>query len=91
VGDSGPSAADRRTIVDTSFLELVRLGVRPAGDANIVRSLGVVDEQLGVQTPSGQFWHRNDFDGYGENPDGTQWDIGFPHAASAPAPNNRRR
>src|SRR5215216_4757059 len=78
VGDSGPSAADQRTIVDTSYLELVRLGVKPAGDANIVQSLPVVDDQLGVQTPNGQFWHRYNYDGYGEKPDGSQWDIGFP-------------
>ena len=77
VGDSGPSAADQRTIVDTSYLELARLGVKPADDPNIVRSLAVVDAQLGVQTPSGQFWHRYDFDGYGERADGSQWDIGF--------------
>src|SRR5215203_3988937 len=78
VGDSGPSAADQRTIVDTSYLELVRLGVKPAGDANIVQSLLVVDDQLGVQTPNGQFWHRYNYDGYGEKPDGSQWGIGFP-------------
>jgi glucoamylase len=77
VGDSGPSAADQRTIVDTSYLELVRLGVKPADDTNIVRSLQIVNDQLGVQTPSGQFWHRYNYDGYGEKPDGTQWDIGF--------------
>ena len=78
VGDSGPSAADQRTIVDTSYLELVRLGVKPADDPNIIRSLAVVDDQLGAQTPNGQFWHRYNFDGYGEKPDGSQWDIGFP-------------
>ncbi len=77
VGDSGPSAADQRTIVDTSYLELVRLGVKAANDPNIVQSLSVVDDQLGVQTPSGTFWHRYNFDGYGEQADGSQWDIGF--------------
>jgi glucoamylase len=70
VGDSGPSAADQRTIVDTSYLELVRLGVKSPDDANIVRSLSVVDGQLSVQTPNGQFWHRYNYDGYGETPDG---------------------
>ena len=29
-GDGGPSAADQRTVVDPSFLDLVRLGVLPA-------------------------------------------------------------
>ena len=39
--------------------------------------------------PNGTFWHRYNFDGYGEQPDGSPWDIGFPRAASAPAPNPR--
>ncbi len=30
----------------------------------------VVDRQLGVQTPNGLFWHRYNFDGYGETLDG---------------------
>ena len=29
-------------------------------------------------TPNGQFWHRYNFDGYGETRDGGPWDIGFP-------------
>lgn len=78
VGDSGPSAADQRTVVDTSYLELVRLGVKPANDPNIVQSLAVVDDQLGVTTPNGTFWHRYNFDGYGEQRDGSPWDFGFP-------------
>jgi glucoamylase len=52
--------------------------VKPAYDANIVGSLDVVDDQLAAQTPNGQFWHRYNFDGYGEKPDGSPWDIGFP-------------
>jgi glucoamylase len=78
VGDSGPSAADQRTVVDTSYLELVRLGVKPADDPNIVQSLAVVDDQLSVTTPNGTFWHRYNFDGYGEQRDGSPWDFGFP-------------
>jgi glucoamylase len=30
----------------------------------------VVDRELGVNTPSGQFWHRYNHDGYGETLDG---------------------
>ena len=89
VGDSGPSAVDQRAVVDTSYLELVRLGVKPANDPYIVQSLDVVDDELGSTTPNGTFWHRYNFDGYGEQPDGSPWDIGFPRAASAPAPNPR--
>ena len=78
VGDSGPSAVDQRAVVDTSYLELVRLGVKPANDPYIVQSLDVVDDELGSTTPNGTFWHRYNFDGYGEQPDGSPWDIGFP-------------
>jgi glucoamylase len=78
VGDSGPSNVDQRAVVDTSYLELVRLGVKSANDPNIVQSLDVVDDQLAFTTPNGTFWHRYNFDGYGEQPDGSPWDIGFP-------------
>jgi len=74
IGDSGPSAMDQRRVVDPSFLELVRLGVLPARDADIVNSLSVVDRQLGVATPNGFYWHRASFDGYGEQADGSQWE-----------------
>jgi len=77
-GDGGPSAADQRTVVDPSFLDLVRLGVLPAGDPDIISSEKVVDEQLGVQTARGFFWHRASFDGYGEFRDGSPWDFGQP-------------
>lgn len=72
-GDGGPSAADQRTVVDPSFLDLVRLGVLPADDPDIVNSEKVVDEQLGVSTARGFFWHRTAFDGYGEFRDGRPW------------------
>jgi glucoamylase len=94
IGDSGPSAMDQRLVVDTSYLELVRLGVKPATDSNIVQTLEVVDSKatvgpfstppyepqkkgLRVDTPNGTFWHRFNFDGYGETQDGKPWDIGF--------------
>jgi glucoamylase len=80
IGDSGPNGMDQRAVVDPSFLELVRLGVLPATDPDVVGTLAVVDEQLGVTTPSGQFWHRYNRDGYGEQPTGAPWDIGFPAA-----------
>jgi glucoamylase len=52
-GDGGPSALDQRQVVDSSFLELVRLGVKPAEDPLIVRTLAVVDAQLKVDSPRG--------------------------------------
>jgi len=78
IGDGGPSAADQRAIVDPSFLELVRLGVKPANDPTIVNTIKVVDDQLGVSTPNGTFWHRFNFDGYGETRDGGPWDVTKP-------------
>jgi glucoamylase len=69
IGDGGPTI-DQRAVVDTSFLELVRLGVKPAGARGVVSSLPVVDRELGVDTPNGRFWHRYNYDGYGETLDG---------------------
>jgi glucoamylase len=67
--DNGP-VVDQRQVVDPSFLEQVRLGVKPADDPAILSTLPVVDRELGVDTPNGRFWHRFNFDGYGELPDG---------------------
>lgn len=78
IGDSGPTNVDQRRVVDPSFLDLVRLGVLPADDPAIVNSLGVIDAQLGYQTPRGFFWHRASFDGYGEKRDGSDWEFGLP-------------
>ena len=39
MGDSGPRDVDQRRVVDTSYLELVRLGVKPPNDPNIVQTL----------------------------------------------------
>jgi glucoamylase len=61
-------------VVDPGFLELVRLGVLPATDADVRNSLTVVDAQLAA----GPFWHRASFDGYGEQADGSQWDYPLP-------------
>ena len=80
IGDSGPDGIDQRAVVDPSFLELVRLGVLPATDPDVVATLPVIDAQLGVPASKPQFWHRYNRDGYGEQPDGRPWDIGFPPA-----------
>ncbi|HEY4315008.1 MAG TPA: glycoside hydrolase family 15 protein [Actinomycetes bacterium] len=73
VSDGGPMI-DERNVVDPSFLDLVRLGVKPADDPVITNSVKVVDDQLSYQTPNGEFWHRASFDGYGEKADGSQWE-----------------
>jgi glucoamylase len=59
-----------KEIVDAGFLELVRHGVRGAGDPTIVDSLKVVDAVLKVDTPFGPCWRRYNHDGYGQREDG---------------------
>ena len=66
LSDGGPTV-DQRTVVDPSFLELVRLGVLRADNPAIISTLPVVDRELGVDTPNGEFWHRYNHDGYGES------------------------
>jgi glucoamylase len=82
IGDSGPSNADERTVVDTTFLELVRLGVKRPDDPTILNSIAVADDRISVDTPNGRFWHRFNFDGYGEQRDGAPWDS-FPPDSQA--------
>jgi glucoamylase len=68
-----------REIVDAGFLELVRYGIRKAGDPLIEDSLQVVDAVLKVETPFGPCWKRYNHDGYGQRPDGgpfTGWGKG---------------
>jgi glucoamylase len=69
--------------VDPSYLELVRLGIKRWDDPVVRNTMGVVDAQLGVGTPNGTFWHRYNFDGYGEQADGSPWDVGFPTGSQA--------
>jgi glucoamylase len=78
VGDGGPSAADQRSIVDPSYLELVRLGLKAPDDPTVLNTTKVVDSQLAVSTPNGTFWHRYEFDGYGETRDGGPWHTSDP-------------
>lgn len=73
VADGGP-LIDQRRVVDPSFLEVVRLGVKSPTDRNVLSTLPVIDRILRYRTRNGPFWHRASFDGYGERPDGTQWE-----------------
>ena len=59
-----------KEIVDAGFLELVRHGIRPAGDPLVEDSLRVVDAVLKVDTPFGPCWKRYNHDGFGQNADG---------------------
>ncbi|MGR7024400.1 glycoside hydrolase family 15 protein [Geodermatophilus sp. URMC 62] len=73
ISDGGP-LVDQRTVLDPSFLDLVRFGIVPADDPAVLNTLRLIDEQLGYDTANGRFWHRASFDGYGEKADGTQWE-----------------
>ena len=67
---NGGGSHDDRTVVDPSFLELVRLGIKSATATDITNTLSVVDSELQVNTPEGPIWHRYNFDGYGETASG---------------------
>ena len=71
--DVGARRVDQRTVVDPSFLELVRLGVKRFDDPTVLNTLAVVDSRLRRTTPNGAFWHRFSFDDYGERADGGAW------------------
>jgi glucoamylase len=73
LGNGGPSSIDQRAVADAGFLELVRLGIKPAYDLLIINSLQVIDAQAGPTTPHGLFWHRYTHDGYGEMSTGAPW------------------
>lgn len=65
-----PSEFPAIRIIDAGFLELVRYGVRSAGDSLIEDSLRVVDATLKTVTPFGPCWRRYNHDGYGQHDDG---------------------
>nr|BBH93250.1 glucan 1,4-alpha-glucosidase [Thermogemmatispora argillosa] len=73
LGNGGPTL-DQRSVIDAGFLELVRLGLKPASDPVIAESLPVVDATIKSQTSSGPGWHRYNGDGYGDGAsDGHPW------------------
>ena len=66
LGNGGPTV-DQRAVIDAGFLELVRLGLKPANDPAITESLSVVDATIAKTTNSGQGWLRYNGDGYGDD------------------------
>jgi glucoamylase len=75
----GPWQFPAKDVVDAGFLELVRYGVRKAGDPLMEDSLRVIDAVLKAETPFGAAWRRYNHDGYGPNAEGqpyTGWGIG---------------
>jgi glucan 1,4-alpha-glucosidase len=88
---NGSISADQREVVDAGFLELTRLGILPARDPDVVRSLSIVDQVIGRTTPAGQGFYRygtalaGTEDGYGDcyepdptscTPSGKPWPTG---------------
>ncbi len=69
---NGSVEADERAVVDQGFLELTRLGALPANDPDVRRSLQVVDQVIGRDTPTGRGFYRygtdatGSEDGYGD-------------------------
>jgi glucoamylase len=57
-------------IVDGGFLELVRYGIRKAGDSLMEDSLRVIDTVLKTDFPAGPCWRRYTHDGYGQRDNG---------------------
>jgi glucoamylase len=72
--NSGGGTYDEREIVDAGFLELVRLGIKPADDPLVIKSLAVVDKVIRADTRWGAAWYRYNHDAYGERDDGGSYD-----------------
>jgi glucan 1,4-alpha-glucosidase len=71
---NGGSDLDQRAVVDAGFLELTRLGIFAPDDADILRSLAVVDANIKRNTANGVGWFRYTGDGYGDRlSDGRPW------------------
>ena len=64
---------DERDVVDQGFLELVRLGIRPATDSIIENSLRIIDATIRRETPNGPAFYRYNHDRYGETYFGGPW------------------
>ncbi len=66
LGNGGPDA-DQRSVIDAGFLELPRLGILPASDADVANSLSVVDSVIRRTTSTGDGFYR-----YGTTTPGTE-------------------
>ena len=100
IGDSGPNNVDQRRVVDTSYLELVRLGVKPPNDpTSYIRSMWWTQRRCLTTRRSGSRWIRQ------TAPSGTaststatarremvsRGTSGLPRATSPPASRRRTR
>jgi glucoamylase len=78
---NGGGQRDARTVIDSGFMELVRLGIKRADDPAIRSTLAVFDQVLGQSLPLANpvalprnAWFRYNYDGYGEHNDGRDYD-----------------
>ena len=65
LANNGPTL-DERNIIDGGFLDLVRLGIKPADDEVMHNSLTEVDETIRVDVEDSPGFYRYNGDGYGE-------------------------
>jgi glucoamylase len=72
--NSSTRVVDERTILDPSFLELVRLGIKVPQDGLIVETLRLIDLLIKIETPVGDAWYRYNHDAYGETATGEKYD-----------------
>jgi len=71
---NGGGVYDERSIVDSSFLELVRLGVKPWNNPYILSSLKAIDSTIKQTIPGkGDGFFRYNHDGYGETSTGADY------------------
>jgi glucoamylase len=81
-----------RDVVDGGFLELVRLGIRPADHGPVVESLAELDAtgpepRTKLTLPGrGDYWYRYNHDSYGEDADGVGWNMTGPRPATKGRP-----
>jgi GH15 family glucan-1,4-alpha-glucosidase len=69
LANDGPTL-DERDVIDAGFLELVRLGIKPASDPVVRNSLHEVDSTIRVDVGSAAGFYRYNGDGYGERATG---------------------
>ncbi len=70
---NGGGSYDERSIVDSSFLELVRQGVMSASSTYITQSLAAVDATIKQTINGNDYWYRYNHDGYGETSSGANY------------------
>lgn len=80
---NGGGTRDARAVIDSGFMELVRMGVKRADDPAIRDTVAVFDAVLGQTLPLAEpvalprnAWFRYNYDGYGEHNDGRDFDGG---------------